>query len=414
MDDVYSKKEIAELSDKKESLLLKIDLEHKKMGEDWHSLNKQFEELYPFLNIADLCYEIKCIDFHFGEIACEYRGDDNTLSADLFAFNNRLADVSIQDLSCSHLIEIYNFLVKISRDVFGFDCKIIVDDDNYKTNDIIEKIKQLTEKITYESNIRTDEEISALTKAIQKTYVMIDFLLYEDEEREKIRESYNDYLYLQEVSYIVIESFREQISSIDKQLEILSKLCTLDIEARTAQELFQTNGLPAQATNRVQLDITPKISTETLQKVLEIQERQRKKEKRRSTWLKIFSVIKTIIIGIAYVLFGGIGWVIQWTSEAISEYIYENDQKRQKTIKCFYIVICILLAVIMLGAVCVVSKDIWTIVYFSAIGLMIIGWILFGVFYICYGLISFLLKKIRKIESFAKLITFCIVSCNFN
>ena len=217
--DILSKR--ARLLNQKQQLEVQEDLAYNEMNLLYSSINEQFEILYPYFKELEFFhFDLTNVDFYFGEIACDYRGDNYSLSNKLFEFNEKLIDVNAFDLTTSQLVKIYNILVTLYHEICGQDFTVI---RNYKltTNEIINKIKILTEHFAFKSQNKCDNTQKKLVNSVQKVYVLLDFALYEDEAHFDLRKLCNHYIEVQNTTYDKISEYRESISKIDEVLDSL-------------------------------------------------------------------------------------------------------------------------------------------------------------------------------------------------
>lgn len=216
--------ELSRLSNKKQHLEHQRDLTYKEINNLYYSLKEQFEILYPYFNEFDCFhFDISNVDFYFGEIACEYRGENYSLSNRLFEFNENLLNVGVFDLTLSQLVNIYNLLVILYHDFGNHEFAVIKKDlyDNFTVNDIIDKIKEQTECFTKRIENKQEGMSKELVSAIQKLYVLIDFALYEDETHNDLRRLHNLYIEVETASYDKISKYNESLGKIDERLDAL-------------------------------------------------------------------------------------------------------------------------------------------------------------------------------------------------
>ncbi|MBO4978802.1 MAG: hypothetical protein J6D16_00175 [Clostridia bacterium] len=217
--------EISKLSKQKKRLEKQLSLIHKKIDCLYSKFNKQLEKRYPyFCNFEYFTYEITAVDFHFGDIACAYDGNDYTLSNKLFQLNNALSDIDVFNLTAKQLLKFYNILVAIHHEV-GKDEFTIIENNGLSINYIIDKFKTLVESFTQKN--KSNQISKKLAIAIQQFYVMIDFALYEDSDHSKLRKLYA--LFIDDVndSYRKTSEIESSLRKTEDELKALSETIPL-------------------------------------------------------------------------------------------------------------------------------------------------------------------------------------------
>lgn len=199
---------------------LKIAEAHKKIDALYFNLESAFKKMYGRYITLDALYDITNIDFWFGDIACNYNGNNFELSDKLFSLNNTLQDIEVFDLTASQLALIYNAISMVINDVYKSSFAVI-SFTNITVNQVISNIKGIAEYL-----LRCDNpEIAInepLNNSILKLYVIIDFALGDDVEckNRDLRSLHSSTLAAQSRLYDEISMYEEKILSIDELIDV--------------------------------------------------------------------------------------------------------------------------------------------------------------------------------------------------
>lgn len=239
----YSLKE--NILKKKEFYNKQISLCYKEIDYIYSKLKFEFSDLYPCYAYFDY-FDITHIDFWFGEIACEYNGDDFDLSERLFKLNENLSDVDVFELTADDLIKLFTLLCELKNDLLGIDSKIKIQNDQ-SINSILGDLKILVDDITSSECIGNSMIVS-----IQKLYVLLDFGLHQnDPTYNKLRALHKQFLSKQDYYYDQIAKFEKEVNVLNKELEKINleiespfssddELATMDIICEAPLDVSQT------------------------------------------------------------------------------------------------------------------------------------------------------------------------------
>ena len=223
-DNRYSLKE--NIQKKKEYYNKQISLCYEKIDSIYSKLKLEFSDLYSRYAYFDN-FDITHIDFWFGEIACEYNGDDFDLSERLFKLNKNLSDVDVFELTADDLIKLFTLLCELKNDLLGIDSKIKIQNDQ-SINSILSDIKILVDDITSSECID-----NAMIVSIQKLYVLLDFGLHQnDPTYDNLRALHKQFLSKQDYYYGQIAKFEKEINVLDKELENMN----LEVESPVSSD----------------------------------------------------------------------------------------------------------------------------------------------------------------------------------
>lgn len=213
--------ERSQLINQKQQLESQRNSAYKEMSILCDKLNEQFEILYPFFKELDFFhFDIINVDFYFGEIACEYRGNNYSLSNKLFKLTENLVDINAFDLTVPQLVKIHNTLVALYHETFEQKFTVIKN-HSLTTNEIIDKIEILTQHFSYKGSNDCDRISQELVNSVQKLYVLLDFALYEDVTHTDLRRLYSHYIEVESASYDKISGYDKALSKIDDLLDSL-------------------------------------------------------------------------------------------------------------------------------------------------------------------------------------------------
>lgn len=294
---------MSRLLNQKQQLENQRNLTYKKLNVLYSELNAQFESHYTyFKEFDDLPYEITHVDFYFGAIACEYRGDNYTLSNRLFEFNDEFSDVDVFDLTAPQLIKFYNILVILYHDVCGSEFSV-VKNNRLSVNCIVDKFQTLTDAFVQRSE--SDQTSEELVNAIQRFYALVDFALYEDEAHADLRRLRNLYIEVQKISYDKIYEYEDLLYTINEKLEVLKE----------------------------QNEITPEVNEETANMSTQQEERHYARSSMKEKFVHalggvVFSVLGLLefylIYGLSFLAIGLVFWAVSYIPviSAIVEWLF--------------------------------------------------------------------------------------------
>lgn len=239
--------DVSQLTEQKQKYLFLIESAYSEINQIYHDLNAKFEQLYLNYNRDD-SYEIATVDFWFGEIACNYRGKNYELSDMLFELNNELRGIEAFDLNESQVIEIYNMLTLLCKEVYGGEFESVENAD-LSINEILDKFKILTDQVVKICKNNQYMVHKVLGISIEKLYVLIDFALYEDSyydmeaKHNDLRNLREEFLSVQSTLYDSIAIYQEKIDLIDEQLEEIEKVQTIEKLEEAKQNLIKQQEL---------------------------------------------------------------------------------------------------------------------------------------------------------------------------
>ena len=231
--------ELSLLMNKKQQLESEIAAAYKEMDSVYLKLKQQFEQHYLyFKTMGFFDYDIVSIDFYLGEVALAYDGSNYSLSNRLFEFNNKISNIEAFDLTPSQLLDTFNILTVLYKDISGCESDSIIR-DGCTINDIIDGIKILTED--FSKRVEASED---LKKAIQKLYVLLDYTLYDNEDKRYIRELRSQFINLEIAAYDKISRCESLIDKVEAEIEVLSaprNIASNSIENNGGEEALNQN-----------------------------------------------------------------------------------------------------------------------------------------------------------------------------
>ena len=194
-----------------------IQAEHKKMDLVYHELTNSLHKMYPNYQCFDM-FDITTVDFWLGDVACCYDGDNFDLSNAFFRLNEQLSDVEAEAMGKQQLIGIYNIFTVLINDLYAHEEPLLIQTE-IDQQMVLDKFRVLTQKLI--ANLKNDQSASVegLCTAVQKLFTLLDFSLYESPEHLYLRQLKKQFLQIQTTGYNNIDSYRQKIEEIDKQLE---------------------------------------------------------------------------------------------------------------------------------------------------------------------------------------------------
>lgn len=196
---------------------------HTDIDSSYCELKSAFERAYPTYSKFDL-YDITDIGFWFGDVACDYNGENFELSQMMFSLTDQLEDVKVFDLNLKQTIQIYNAISTLSNEVYNSSFATIKK-ANLSISNVINKLKMVTDHVVKMCYQEQYDVNAKLGQSIQKLYVLLDFALCDDDEDNHydLRSLHSETLATQSTLYDRISAYQERIIAIEELLESSSK-----------------------------------------------------------------------------------------------------------------------------------------------------------------------------------------------